>query len=50
MSGGKPERIGPKIYVCRAVSGTRKNERRGARSGQLRSGRGAVSGDQRNWL
>ena len=39
MNGGEPERSGPKIYVSRAVSGSRKNERNGAERGV--GGRGA---------
>ena len=43
MSGGEPERSGPKIYVSRAVSGSRKN-----RAQQSGAERGAVSEDHRN--
>jgi len=38
VSGGEPERSGPKIYVSRAVSGSPKNERIGAWSGRSWSG------------
>jgi len=50
VSGGEPERSGPKIYVSRAVSWSRKNraQHSGALSGRSRSGRGAVSEDHRN--
>ena len=46
----EPERSGPKIYVSRAVRGSRKNraQQSGARSGRSRSGRGTVSEDHRN--
>jgi len=47
---GELERSGPKIYVSRVVSGSRKNraQQSGARSGRSRSGRGTVSEDHRN--
>jgi len=40
VSGGEPERSGQKIYVSRAVSGSRKNraQQSGALSGRSRSG------------
>jgi len=52
VGGGEPERSGPKIYVSRAVRGSRKNraQQSGALSGRSRSGRGAVSEDHRNGL
>jgi len=48
VSGGEPALSGPKIYVSRAVSGSRKNERSRAKRGA--GGRGAVSEDHRNRL
>jgi len=48
MSGGEPERSGPKIYVSRAVSGSRKNRAQQSGSAEREVAERARSGERRS--